>query len=89
MRGSSLQVKEGTVEEKMHTVRSVTTEWATTAWEVTDVAALEKKTLKNSRVRSITANTADASVHADICHYFVVSWNSFQERDAGCDARDL
>ena len=64
MRGSSSQVEGGTVGEKMHTVRSMTTGWATTAvvWEVDDVAALEGKIPKNSRARSIIASTADAIV---------------------------
>lgn len=75
MRGSSSQVEGGTVGEKMHMVRSVTTGRATTAvvWEVDDVAALEGKILKKSRVRSITASTADANgvrryvSHRDCC----------------------
>ena len=58
----SSQVKEGTVEKKMHTVRSVTTEWATTAvvWKVNDITVLKCKISKNSRVQSIIVDTADA-----------------------------
>jgi hypothetical protein len=74
----------------MHIVRSVITGYATTAvvWGVDDVVVLEGKT---PRARSITASkttTAEASLDADMCHYFVVSWSNFQECDVGCSARD-
>ena len=85
------QMKKEIVEEKMHTIKFVTIEWATTIviWKVNDVVVLKKKILKNSIIRNITINIVDASIHANICHYFVVSWKNFQERDIDCDARDL
>lgn len=33
--------------------------------------------------------TAEASLNADICHYFVVSWSNCQESDVGYNTRDI
>jgi hypothetical protein len=93
IRESSSQVEGETVREKIHTVRSVTTGWATTAvvWGVDDITILEGKTPRNSRVRSITASKTtiiEASLNIDICYYFVVLWSNFQETRCGCNSRD-